>query len=152
MDFMTRTEYAKHRGISQPMVTKHGHSGRLIFSDDGLVDVRKSDVLIDANLDTRGGDHAGGGGGSKVSYLEAKTKEANARAIKAEIEAAEMAELLAKTADIKKTAFDLARRAQEQILSIPDRLAATLANESDAGKVHDLLMTELTRITKELSE
>lgn len=149
-EYLNRAQYAKHLGCSPQMITKHDKAGRLIFNDDGLVDVRRSDALIVTTLDSRGGNHASGGG-SKVSYLEAKTKEANARATKAEIEAAEMAGLLARIDDIEKTAFDLARRAQEQILSIPDRLAASLANETDAVKIHDLLTRELTRITQELS-
>lgn len=150
MEFATRKEYAEHLGCSIPMITKHDKAGRLIFNDDGLIDVRRSDALIEANTDTRGGDHAGGGG-SKVSYLAAKTKEANARAIKAELEAAEMADALARTEGIEKVAFDLARQAREQLSSVADRLSETLANESDAAKVHDLLTDEYNRICEVLS-
>lgn len=48
---MTRSEYARYRGVSAPLVTKWGHRGRLVVDEAGRVVVAASDRLLDATAD-----------------------------------------------------------------------------------------------------
>ena len=47
--------------------------------------------------------------------------------------------------------FALGRRAQQNVLGVPDRLSPILAGESDAAEIHRLLTEELTRALAELT-
>lgn len=58
--FVSRAEFARIRGCSQPYVTKLGHQGRLVLNGAGLVDVARTIALLDATDDpARGGDRTG---------------------------------------------------------------------------------------------
>ena len=48
-------------------------------------------------------------------------------------------------------AFTKGRTARDNLLNIPDRLAATLAAESDADKVHQILTGEIRKALDELA-
>ncbi len=56
--FVTRSEFARIRGCSQPYVTKLGHQGRLVLDASGkLVDVAATIALLERTDDpARGGD------------------------------------------------------------------------------------------------
>ncbi len=58
---------------------------------------------------------------------------------------------LTPTADVQKAAYNAARKVQEQLLAIPDRMASTLAAMTDPAGVHDTLTKELKRVLHELS-
>jgi len=151
--FLTRAEYSRHRDVARSMVTQYEKAGKLIFNDDGLIDVRRSDALIDSTMTARGGDRSGKveQNDEKVSYLAAKAREANSKATLAELEVQERSGALARTEGIDKRAFELAHEAREKLFSIPDRLAVQLAAESDPAKVHELLTVDITNIARELS-
>jgi len=48
--------------------------------------------------------------------------------------------------------FNLARQLRDQLLSVPDRIDAILAAESDRFKVNQLLTEEITRVLEEFSK
>src|SRR5688572_29327992 len=53
---MTRSAYARHRGVSAAMVSKLGKAGRLVLLPNGSVDVQRTDALLKNVLDkSRGG-------------------------------------------------------------------------------------------------
>lgn len=61
---LTKTEYARHRGVSGPMVTKWKNAGRLVMVGD-RVDVSRTDALLNQLQDRASG---GKGGGPGMEY------------------------------------------------------------------------------------
>lgn len=45
---MSKSDYAKRRGVSPAMVTKYDRCGKLFFTPDGKIDAEKTDRLLDA--------------------------------------------------------------------------------------------------------
>lgn len=153
---MTRAEYAQYRGVSAPQVTQYGDSGRLVETDDGLIDVAATDALLAASLDPlRGGDRTGKHERPEqtnaAALLEARTQRERALAAKAALEAEQLAGRLVSVAEVEREAFTAARQAQEALLAIPDRLASLLAAESEPAKVHDLLSEEIRRVVSAIA-
>ncbi|MFM7621490.1 MAG: hypothetical protein ACKO57_00730, partial [Alphaproteobacteria bacterium] len=54
--------------------------------------------------------------------------------------------------EVRIAAFRRARIVRDGMLNLPDRLAAVLAAEHDATKVHTLLTTEIRTVLVELSD
>jgi hypothetical protein len=52
---------------------------------------------------------------------------------------------------VQVAAFTKGRTARDNLLNIPDRLAAQLAAESDADKVHQILTGEIRKALDELA-
>lgn len=79
--------------------------------------------------------------------------------IKSEVERARLLEIKAKVEagkyvdadEVKVAAFNKARVVRENLLNIPDRLAAVLAAENDPAKVHALLAAEVRQALMELT-
>ena len=79
--------------------------------------------------------------------------------IKSEVERARLLEIKAKVEagryldadEVEVAAFNKARILRDALLNIPDRLAAVLAAETDAGKVHAVLSAEIRTALEELS-
>ena len=79
--------------------------------------------------------------------IKSETEKAKLLEIKAKVEAGKFVD-----ADIvKAAAFRRGRVIRDAILSVPDRIDAVLAAETDRRKVHELLTNELTRALEELS-
>lgn len=146
-------EYAQLRGISEAMVSKYKSAGRLVLDNQGFVLIEETDQLLTRTLDPlHGGDRSGKSGvPEKITYLEAKTEEARARATKATLEAEIMSGTLVRTAEVEAEAFARARGAQEVLMAIPDRMAPLLAAESDVAKIHALLSDELRRVCEAIA-
>lgn len=58
---LSKSDYAKRRGVSPAMVTKYDRCGKLVFTEDGKIDVKKTDRILDAES-----------GGSAVKKLKEK--------------------------------------------------------------------------------
>lgn len=157
-DTMTQAAFARHRGVSRPTVTEYKQRGLLVMTDEGLVNVKASEERLAEHLDPgKGGDRSGkekpaaakqGSG----DYLAAKAREAQAKAIKAEMDNAERAGVLCEADKASRTAFTLARNTQEALRGIADRLAPSLAAETDAAKVHAMLSDEVRQICNTLAD
>jgi hypothetical protein len=63
----------------------------------------------------------------------------------AELELHEKAGRLISAEAAQRSAFDSARRARDLLMSIPDRLAAVIAGESDVAKIEGILEEEIRR-------
>ena len=88
---------------------------------------------------------------SRDGYLEHRAKREEYAARSAEIDFHEKAGTLVSASGVRKAAFDTARRVRDQLLGLPDRIAATLAAERDPVRVHQVLTTELKRALNELT-
>ena len=90
--------------------------------------------------------------GQIIDFHEARTREMAARARKAELEAQRMAGSLVPVREIELAIEDLGRRAVEMFLSIPDRLAPKLAEETDETACSSLIDEELRRVCNRVSQ
>ena len=155
---MTKSEYAKHRGVSKPYITKLAKNGVLVLRG-GKVDVAATDTVLDDkpvdDVDTpppmqqpvgvpptRPADGLGQGG---ASFGQARTIEMVFRAKLRRLEYETKQGKLIEAELVRKTIADAVRGLRDGILGLPDRLATVLAAESEAKKVHVTLKTELAR-------
>lgn len=149
---MKRGEYARHRGVTAPAVSRYAREGRLVFSEDGLIDVAATDAVLDQTLrQVHGDDHRQSRAEGAREFMEAKTARERAMAAKATLEAELLAGRLVLSEEVAREAFTAARQAQEALLAIPDRLASLLAAESDPAKVHQQLGDELRRVVEAIA-
>ena len=176
---MTKAQYAEHRGVSRPAITKLVNNGRIVINSDGLVDVEMSDLVLD--------NFSRPSQGTRVPKEVPTTTATKPRKVK-RTKANQMAfeELMSSitghhdyntarglltsyTADLKKLelqekqgemihisivareAFECARRTRDAILAIEDRVSDILAAETDRDKVKSILNTEHRNALEELT-
>ena len=155
---MTKSEYAKHRGVSKPYITKLAKNGILVLRGD-KVDVRASDTVLDDkpvdDVDPPPAQASSVGpaprpmaeplGQAGASFGQARTIEMVFRAKLRRLEFETKQGRLIEAEAVRKTIADAVRSLRDGILGLPDRLATVLAAESDSKKVHVTLKTELSR-------
>jgi len=153
MPLLSLRAYAKHRGVSLAAVQKAIHSGRITPNADGLIDSDRADAEWAAK--TRPGQRrtrpappaarepaeAAGAGG--LDYFRARAIRESYLARLAKIEFEEKTAKLVSRDEVQVAAFTRGRVVRDNLLNIADRLAATLAAESDVDKVHRLLSDEI---------
>jgi hypothetical protein len=164
---MTVTEYALHRGVSQPLISRWKKEGRLVLDSTGRILVRATDLVLGKDMHpTKGGrsgsraasdpsppppstaapDADGQGSGDELSLANAARLEKVQKVRLLHMEIEEKAGNLVSRSDVERTAFDLARRGQEALMGIADRLSPQLAAEADPHRVHVMLSDELRRV------
>jgi len=161
MPLLSLRAYAKHRGVSHAAVQKAIRSGRISANADGLIDSESADA--EWNAKTRPGQRRGkqaqttskepaeapvAGG---LDYFRARAIRENYLARLAKIEFEEKTAKLISRDEVQVAAFTKARAVRDNLLNIPDRLAATLAAESDADKAHQILTGEIRKALDELA-
>ncbi len=153
MALLSLRAYAKHRGVSLAAVQKAVHSGRISPNPDGLIDSERADAEWSAK--TRPGQRraqpappaarepaeAAGAGG--LDYFRARAIRESYLARLAKIEFEERIAKLINRDEVQVAAFTRGRVVRDNLLNIADRLAATLAAESDVDKVHRILSDEI---------
>jgi len=161
MPVLSLRAYAKHRGVSLAAVQKAIRSGRIATTSDGMIDSDQADAEWKAK--TRPGQRrakptlpvareqteapvAGG-----LDYFRARAIRENYLARLAKIEFEEKTAMLISRDEVLVAAFTKARTVRDNLLNIPDRLAATLAAEGDADKVHQILTGEIRKALDELA-
>lgn len=151
---MSQAEFARHRDVSRATVNEYKKKGYLVLNDSGKVLVRESEESLKANLDaSRGGNRAPKpAASSNKAFMDAKTKEMQARADKQELELLEKQGVLVSREQVEAAAFTLARAAQEGMMSIPDRLSSLLAAENDAAVIHKMLSDEVRAVANTLAD
>lgn len=181
MALMGIREYARHRGVHHRAVQVAIQHGRIKIRD-GKIDSAQADRDWQVNTDpemaaiaaerkpaakaktanaqdkareieveapqSQGGDRVPGG----VSYAQSRAVREAYMARLARVEYEEKIGKLVSADKVRVDAFNLARKAREMLLGIPDRLAPILAGESDAFEVHRLLTEELRRVCNEISD
>ena len=156
---MTKSEYAKHRGVSKPYITKLAKNGVLVLRG-GKVDVAATDTVLDdkpvddvdppppmhqpvgAAPPARPADGLGQGG---ASFGQARTIEMVFRAKLRRLEFETKQGKLIEAEVYRKATANAFRAFRDGMLGLPDRLAMSIAAESDPKKVHLTLKTELAR-------
>ena len=155
MPLLSLRAYARHRGVSLAAVQKAIHSGRITPNADGLIDSERADAEWSAK--TRPGQRrtqpaviaprepaeAAGAGG--LDYFRARAIRESYLARLAKIEFEEKTAKLVNRDEVQVAGFTRGRVVRDNMLNIADRLAATLAAESDVDRVHRILSDEIRR-------
>lgn len=151
---MTKTEYAKHRGISQAAVSKMVREDRILVTDDGRIDAEVSDVLLDqfseSPLQNPQRDELLEHLSGIESYPEQRALLTKYKAGLAKIELDKASGTVVDATHVRDVAHSTARRVRDHILNLPDRLAPLLAAETDTHAVRTLLDSELRSALTEL--
>lgn len=163
MPLLSLRGYAKHRGVSLAAVQKAIKAGRVTTTADGQIDSVQADATWETR--TRPGqkraaavrtvipapepprpDAAGG-----LDYFKARAIRESYLARLAKIEFEERTAKLVSRDEVQVAAFTKARTVRDSLLNLPDRLAALLAAEAEAAKVHEILTIEIRRALDELA-
>jgi hypothetical protein len=153
---MKITEFAELIGVSRQSVLEAIKRGRLPKSASRVgkvwhVDPELGQVEYRANVDIgkrhnfKGGGRDTDGASEYPDFNESRAKRIFFEAKLAEIEVKTREGQLVDKAALKERSFKLGRLIRDGMLNIPDRVAADIAAETDAFKVH-------ARLTKEIRE
>jgi phage terminase Nu1 subunit (DNA packaging protein) len=163
---MTKSEFAKHRNVSKPYISKLARNGILVMRG-GKIDVVATDQVLDdkplpeieqpppirtppprapdavrmEQMPARGGNDRD----RKTTYAEARTIRTVFQAKLARLDFETKQGKLIEAAGVRMRISEHVRAFRDGMLGLPDRLASTLAAETDQRKVHVMLKTEITR-------
>ena len=160
---MTQGEYARHRGVSRPYISKLVKNGVVVVRRDKIDRVASDAVLDDkpvddvdtalaAPLPAGGAPDASGAelaGDPQpelgASFGQARTIDMMFRARLRRLEFEQKQGKLIEAEVYRSAAANAFRMFRDGMLGLPDRLATVLAAESDPKKVHLALKAEITR-------
>ncbi|MCW8308386.1 hypothetical protein AruPA_15210 [Acidiphilium sp. PA] len=179
---MNVAEYARHRGCSERAVSKAiaanrisaERAGRVWSIDPALADrewVEHTDPAVGGRHDASAGEAVqtapaaapaaadGTEPGGIEALADSRKRWSHHRARLAETEAElaaiklqlERGELVSAAAE-RQVGFRIARAFRDRMFNIPDRIAAELAAEGDAGVVHIILTREIREACLELAQ
>jgi hypothetical protein len=155
MGLMSQRAYALHRGVSKRAVAKAIETGRITLLPIGKIDSRLADEQWDRN--TR--DHAPFAGQEEDGAAFGSSQYSKARAVRehyqarlAKLEFEEKTAKLIAADEVKIASFNLFRQFRDQMLNLPDRLAAMLAAESEAAKCYEILATEIRKALNDFAD
>ena len=155
MALVSLRQYAKHRRVSHTAVQKAVKQGRIKLTD-GKVDVEAADRDWSSNSSPMNAPKAqsrtlGDGPASGPTYAQSRAVRELYLARLSKIEFEERAAKLVSRDEVTVAAFTKARTVRDNLLNIPDRLAAMLAAEVDPTQVHKILSDEIRKALNELS-
>ena len=149
-------QYAKHRGISHTAVQKAIKQGRIQSTPEGKIDVDLADREWDRN--TTPASKPMPAAAPRQAESATSTTYAHSRAVResylarlAKIEFEERSGKLISRDEVTVAAFTNSRTIRDNLLNIPDRIAALLAAENDPVQTHRILSDEIRRALSELS-
>lgn len=171
-DLISQREYARRRNLSATAVNKAVKAGRITLVD-GKIDPEVADRQWRENTDPSTPKNAVTGKPKQIkdpreasSPMELSGVEtspstgyAKARAAR-EVYQAQLAKLvleekkgeLVRADEVRIAAFNMARKARDQLIALPERVLATVVASSDPVEVQRLLEEEIERICRELSD
>ena len=87
-----------------------------------------------------------------LDLVQERAALAREQRIQTEMKNAELRGELVRAEEIRRALFTVARSARNGLLTIPDRLATTLAGETDAHKIHQLMEREIENVLEEIAQ
>lgn len=165
MQTLNQTQFAKHLGYTKGYVSQLKSSGRLVFAENGLVDVEASNIKIaetaDPNRDDVKARHAiersektvrpaektkKTKDPNQVTFSDGRAKEQHYKALNAEIEYKKTINELVSKADMQAAVIDLVTAFRQELENLPHRIGADLVGKDLADirsaikrSVHDVL-------------
>lgn len=173
-ELISQREYARRRGISHSAVQRAVSAGR-IATVDGRIDPDQADREWHENTDqskprnritgspkharvsgepSEPMDFAGtdGGNGTASGYAKARAARELYQAQLAKLELDRQRGVLIRADEVRLGAFNMARKARDQLIALPERVAAILAATQDAAEVQRILEEEIERICQEIAD
>lgn len=167
---LTQKDYAVRRGVSKQYIGELVRKGVLPLKN-GLIDPDMADAILEARREPARPQRRAQSdqpqtqkeftppGQRTITTAELPTLLLKTR-IKSETEKVKLLEIKAKVEagkfidvdEVKSAAYRRGRTVRDNLLSIPDRLDAILAAETDRRKVHQILSDEITRVLDELTK
>lgn len=159
-----QSEFAEMLGFSKAAVTKLKNAGRLVFTEDGLVDVEASKEKIretsDPNRDDvvrRNAEKRGGGSGidpspAGISFQTSRALKEQYHALQAKIDYETRMGELVERATVERDWMNVATILRTSLEKIPDSIAAVIAAETDIDRVHAILTEQIEQALKQASE
>lgn len=163
---LTQKDYAARRGVSKQYIGELVRKGVLPLKD-GLIDPAMADAILEARREPARPQRRAQKEQTEITAptqrtvttaelptlllktrIKSETEKAKLLEIKAKVEAGKFVDV----DEIKSAAFRRGRVVRDNLLSIPDRLDAILAAETDRRKVHQILSDEITRVLDELTK
>jgi hypothetical protein len=151
---MDQVQYAKHRGKTKQYINQLVHAGVLVMRGKKIEVAASDQVLDDRQLpeieeppaawvvtSARTDD----GAPQRTSYAEARTIRTVFQAKLARLDFETKQGKLIEADGVRQRISEHVRALRDGLLGLPDRLASTLAAETDQRKVHVLLKAEITR-------
>lgn len=165
MTAVKRTEFAKILGFSDVAVTHLKNAGRLVFTEDGLIDVEASkkrieetsdprrDDVVRRNAEARGSDPGLlGQSPASVSFQESRAMKEQYLALQARVDyETRMGELVERTT-VERDWMNVAIILRTSLERIPDSMAAVLAGETDIDRVHAMLTEQIEQALKQAAD
>ena len=176
-ELVSQREYARRRGISHVAVIRAINSGR-ISTVDGKINPEQADREWRENTDqskprnriTGNPKHARipdgpsepmdfgvpddnhGGNGTATGYARARAAREVYQAQLAKMELDRQRGTLVRADEVKVGAFNMARKARDQLIAIPERVAAILAATQEPAEVQRILEEEIERVCQEIAD
>ena len=142
---VTKSQFARIRGVSRTEVARMKESGKLTMVGD-LIDSVASEAALGPPKR-----HKKPKPTQPVDYLEAKARSETARARLLTLEADTQEGELISLEVVKREIFEMARTVRDGLQSSRSRLAPLLAAESDPFKIDKILADEFSRLSREFS-
>lgn len=138
-------EYAMHRNITTVRIytlIRQGRIPKVQYQGQIMIPVERADACLKASqrVDAATGD-APLGAGSEETYSGNRAKREKYEAELKRLMYEQKAGSLVSKTEIETIAYEVARRTRDNLLAIPDRIAADVAAETDPQKVH-MMITE----------
>lgn len=166
--------YAQHRGCSKSAVMKAVKEGRITRTPDGKIDPATADAEWITNSDpsqvtaqNNGRTYTTNAEPSRKEIKEAAIESSmgdgptyiQSRAIRelyvARLRKLEYEEKAGRVVSLDKVSvrwFNLSRQLRDQLISIPNRIDALLAAETDRFTINHMLTAEISRVLEEFSK
>jgi hypothetical protein len=138
---ITKAAYAKSINVTRQMVSSYIDLGMPTLPG-GRIDPDKADEWRRKNLNDR----------TDESFSEARRRKESALASLRELELRKVNGELVELQTVKTTLADIFRQHRDALLNIAERMSAPLAFETDPGKVHGLISTEIREHLNELAD
>jgi hypothetical protein len=176
-ELISQREYARRRGVSHASVQRAIKAGR-ISTVNGKIDPAVADQEWQQNTDqskprnritgnpkqakTPGepsepmglgsADEITGGPSTATGYAKARAARELYQAQLAKLELDRRRGALVSADEVRLSAFNMARKARDQLIALPERLSTILAATEDAIEVQRILEEEIERICQEIGE
>ena len=152
---ISQAAYARRKGVSAVAIHKHIKRGTITLTN-GLVDPVKADRQLKINLDpgqrgkllkTDQGDPRDIS--TRFIFNKAKAVEKGYQAKAAELSYKEKVGELVNAKEVEILAHNTYRKFRDQMLNVPDRIAAIVAGETDIKLCHDIILKEIEKGLKQ---
>ena len=176
-ELISQREYARRRGITHVAVQRAIKAGR-ISTVDGKIDSALADQEWQQNtdqskprnritgdpkqtkaagepsepMDLGATDETIGAPSTATGYAKARAARELYQAQLAKLELDRRRGALVPADEVRLGAFNMARKARDQLIALPERLAAVLAATEEPAEVRHILEEEIERICQEIAD